>query len=73
VGVSVQKSERAARRLPASALPVMVELLAEGGSDSVSAAAALHFRGAKLESDGTEESDPTWIRVNSSGRDSHAA
>jgi len=57
------KTRRSALKLPPDALPFMVDLLAENGPEVSEAGAALHFNGAKIASDATEHTDPTWYRV----------
>ncbi len=55
---------RDARRLPASALPALVELLAVGTEPEVHPALmALLANGAKVNSDGTDDRAPTWFGV----------
>jgi hypothetical protein len=52
-GQAIAKTERQARRLGLKALPAMVELLASGTDDEVTAAfAVLHFNGAIVEREG---------------------
>jgi hypothetical protein len=63
-GVSIAKSIRAARRLPSSALPAMFRLVAEGTGKEVHAALmVLMVNRVKMESDGTEDHEPTWRKA----------
>jgi hypothetical protein len=59
----INKSRRAAQRLPAEALPLMIEIMVEEGDDCSAAFSALYWNGAKVESDATDDTDPTWYRV----------